>query len=35
MSFDLNKAESWTTIFTMIGGVVFLLGVLGKMQKLY
>lgn len=29
MSFDLNKADSWTTIFTVIGIVVFLLGLLG------
>ncbi len=29
MSFDLNKAESWTTIFCVIGGVVILIGILG------
>lgn len=29
MSFDLNKAESWTTIYQIIGIVVFILGVLG------
>lgn len=29
MSFDLNKADSWTAIFTIIGVVVFLLGILG------
>ncbi|MBQ4642138.1 MAG: MFS transporter [Oscillospiraceae bacterium] len=29
MSFDLTKAESWTVIFAVIGGVVFLLGLLG------
>ncbi len=28
MGFDLNKAESWTTIYTIIGVVVFILGVL-------
>ena len=28
MGFDLNKAESWTTIYTIIGVVVFLLGIL-------
>ncbi len=29
MGFDLNKAESWTMIYTVIGGVVFLIGILG------
>jgi len=29
MSFDLNKAESWTTIFNIIGIVVILIGVSG------
>ncbi len=29
MSFDLNKAESWTTIYQIIGIVVFVLGLLG------
>ena len=28
MGFDLNKAESWTTIYTIIGVIVFLLGIL-------
>ena len=28
MGFDLNKAESWTTIYTIIGVVVFILGIL-------
>lgn len=28
MGFDLNQAESWTTIYTIIGVVVFLLGIL-------
>ena len=27
MSFDLNQAESWTTIYTIIGIVVFLIGI--------
>ena len=29
MGFDLSKAESWTTIYTVIGAVVFLIGILG------
>ena len=29
MSFDLNKAESWTTIFNIIGIVVILIGISG------
>ena len=29
MSFDLNRAESWTTIFNIIGIVVIAIGVLG------
>ena len=29
MGFDLNKAESWTTIYVVIGAVVFLIGILG------
>ncbi|MBO7739745.1 MAG: MFS transporter, partial [Oscillospiraceae bacterium] len=29
MAFDLDKAESWSLIFTIIGGVVTLVGVLG------
>lgn len=29
MGFDLDKAESWTTIFLIIGGVVLLIGILG------
>ncbi len=29
MGFDLTKAESWTVIFAVIGGVVCLLGLLG------
>ena len=29
MSFDLTSAESWTTIFCIIGGVVLLIGILG------
>ncbi len=29
MGFDLNKAESWTAIYYIIGGVVMLLGVSG------
>jgi MFS family permease len=29
MSFNLDKAESWTTIFLIIGGVVLLIGILG------
>lgn len=29
MGFDLNKAESWTLIYIIIGGVVLLLGVAG------
>ncbi len=29
MSFDLNLAESWTTIFLIIGGVVLLIGIFG------
>lgn len=29
MGFDLNQADSWTTIYQIIGIVVFLLGVLG------
>ncbi len=29
MFFDLSLAESWTSIFVIIGGVVFLLGLLG------
>lgn len=29
MSFDLDKAESWTMIYTIIGGVVLIIGVLG------
>ena len=29
MGFDLNKADSWTTIYQIIGITVFLLGVLG------
>ena len=29
MGFDLNKAESWTTIYIVIGAVVFLVGILG------
>ena len=29
MSFDLNKAESWTVIFNIIGIVVILIGILG------
>ncbi|MBO4562651.1 MAG: MFS transporter [Clostridia bacterium] len=29
MGFDLDKAESWTTIYIIIGGVVLLIGVLG------
>ena len=28
MGFDLNQAKSWTTIYTIIGVVVFLLGIL-------
>ena len=29
MAFDLDKAESWSTIFTIIGAVVTLVGILG------
>ena len=29
MAFNLDKAESWTTIFCIIGGVVFIVGILG------
>ncbi len=29
MAFDLDKAESWSTIFTVIGGVTLAIGVLG------
>jgi len=29
MAFDLNKASSWTAIFLIIGGVVFVIGILG------
>lgn len=29
MFFDLEKSESWTTIFIIIGGIVFLVGILG------
>ena len=29
MGFDLDQAESWTTIFLIIGGVVLLIGILG------
>ena len=29
MGFDLDRAESWTTIFLIIGGVVLLIGILG------
>ena len=29
MSFDLDRAESWTTIFLIIGGVVLSIGILG------
>ena len=29
MSFDLDRAESWTTIFLIIGGVVLVIGLLG------
>ena len=29
MSFDLQKSESWTTIFIVIGAVVILIGILG------
>lgn len=29
MAFDLNRAENWTMIFCIIGGVVFLIGILG------
>lgn len=29
MGFDLDRAESWTAIFIIIGGVVFLIGLLG------
>lgn len=29
MGFDLDKSESWTAIFTIIGGVVTVIGVLG------
>ncbi len=29
MGFNLDKAESWTTIYTVIGGVVLILGILG------
>jgi len=29
MGFDLDRAESWTTIFLVIGGIVLLIGVLG------
>ncbi len=29
MAFDLDKTESWSLIFTIIGGVVILIGVLG------
>ena len=29
MAFDLNLPESWTTIFCIIGAVVFLIGILG------
>ena len=29
MSFDLDKASSWTTIYCVIGGLVLLIGVLG------
>ncbi len=29
MSFDLNKAESWTTIYIIIGSAVILIGILG------
>lgn len=29
MAFDLNKSESWTTIFLIIGAIVIIIGVLG------
>ncbi len=29
MAFDLNRAESWTTIFLLIGAAVLIIGVLG------
>ena len=29
MGFDLNRAESWTTIYIVIGAAVFLIGILG------
>lgn len=29
MSFDLNKAESWTAIYLIIGGAVLVIGILG------
>jgi len=29
MRFDLDKAESWTTIFLIIGGIMILIGILG------
>ena len=29
MAFDLDKAESWTTIYLIIGGAVLLIGILG------
>lgn len=29
MGFDLDKAESWTMIYTIIGGVVLVIGILG------
>ena len=29
MGFDLDKAESWTAIYVIIGGIVLLIGVLG------
>ncbi|MBR4166060.1 MAG: MFS transporter [Lachnospiraceae bacterium] len=29
MGFDLSKAESWTTIYTVIGAAVLLIGILG------
>ena len=29
MAFDLNRADSWTAIFAIIGGVVIVIGILG------
>ncbi len=29
MGFDLNQSSSWTTIYMIIGGVVFIIGILG------